>query len=422
MRETIILNTGETLNGLTIGNEEFTTLILVKGDNVVINDIFVYSPLKDFDYIIKVEGKNCIIKNCRFQDIAVNGVCIYVVHDGINSSCCLIESCLFMNRLLNDKNDNNEAIVIGESLTSLMNHGHNLIIGNRLEGYDGCINGISIKCGSNIIANNEIVNSAATICLRHGKFNTVAYNFFDGKNKPNSGGIRIIDTHHIIKGNVIINSRGDGLKSAISLMCGSGIYKYKLDEYGYIKKTTITDNIITNCNNALALGMSLKKVKNMPKLVYLDNNIIQDCVNIYSKHKDNLGAKTVVGKNIIDKKADYSSQVKILKSRKYLDLFTEIMDIKSKTFDEIQNEEKEEKKENVTDEHQNEKKIYSDVTLPAGFSDKVINELANKISRLIMNRMFIAHKMTTIKKIQNNMKENVQQFNNLIAELKSYTK
>lgn len=91
----IILKDNEIFSNKILGHKEFDQMIIVEGNNVIIEDILIYSPLENFSIMICVEGNNCLIRNCRFQEITKDGTVIYI--DGRN---CVIRD----NFLIHDLN------------------------------------------------------------------------------------------------------------------------------------------------------------------------------------------------------------------------------------------------------------------------------------------------------------------------------
>ena len=387
--ETIILKDNEVLKDQVYGNEEFDCLIKVVGDDVLIENLLIYSPKKDFHRIIQVSGKRCIIKNCRIQDISVKGCCIVVEHQE-EPDYCIIQDCLFMNG--KDMNSNgNEAIRVGESKTSLKGLGKNIIINNRFEDWNREIEIISVKNCENIIVNNEVINCAGTITLRHGTDNLIAYNFIDGKMKKDSGGIRVCDSRHIIINNMIQNIQGDGLRTGISLMCG--VKNSPLNRYRKIEGCLIKNNTFFNCNNALSLGMKKKEASIKPKNVVLEMNIFDRCKNQHSLHKNNIGAELKDYLNIGDREGK--------KKLKY-DTIRHLFNLKS--FDELKNDIIEYKEE-IEEEEENEEPIKEE-----NINDDLLNQLTKRL-KLVMYE-------NRIRKIQESMEKNLIEFRKLMKELK----
>jgi hypothetical protein len=401
--ETIVLKDNEILKDEIYSNLEFDTLIKVEGDNVLIENIIVNAPKKDFHRIIRVCGKNCHIKNCRFSDISVNGPVIVVEHRDETPDNCIIEGCLFYGGLKTDKDNGLEGIRLGESKTSLMGEGGNIIYNNRFEKWDREIEAISVKNSGNLIINNEMVNCASTFTLRHGKDNMVAYNFIDGKDKKESGGIRVCDDNHTIIGNVLFNINGDGLRCAISLMCG--VKDSPLNRYLPIHRCFLIYNTLFNCKNGIALGMKKKEAIIKPNEVYIQSNNFISCKNNVSLNKDNIGCeKTIQGLNYEDKneveKFKYPNKPEEFKVDDIIGTKKAIVDYTNKQMILRKKEmEKLEKLETITEEP--EKK----------YDEEMINKIVNKIN--------ISMRMKQIEDIQKKMEENLLEHKKLIDEIRN---
>ena len=381
--ETIILKDGDILKDKTFGNCEFDLLIDVQGDNVVIDNLLVYSPKKDFHRVIRVKGKNCKITNCRFSDFSVNGPIIVVEHKE-EPDCCLIQECLFMSRRKTKSNNGLEAIRLGESKTCLSN-GNNIIYNCRFEDYDGEIECISVKNNNNLIINNELINSASTITLRHTNNSIVGYNIIDGKLKKDSGGIRVCGDNNFVLGNVIQNIKGSGLRSAVSLMCGVKNYPNNLNRYEPIKICNINDNVFFSCANVYALGMLKKEADIRPLKVILNGNLNDRCRNKHSIVKDNVNCLAAIENEI--KKYPYDTIPHKFNIKSFEELYNEVLNYKKEIKEEVKEEVKEEK---------------CDV---------------NTITKLV-KRLNLTSKMKQMKEIQQNLTNNMSEFRELMKELK----
>lgn len=339
MFETIVLKDNEVLEDKEFGSLEFDVLIHVVGDNCVIHNLLVYSPKKDFSRIIKVSGKNCVIKNCRFSSIAVNGPIIVVEHQDEPDNCLIMNNWFYQGQSTKS-NNGLEAIRLGESSTC-RSSGHNIIYNNRFENWDREIEIVSVKNNDNIILNNEVVNCAGTLTLRHTNNSLVAYNTIDGKNKKDSGGVRVCGDGNVVIGNIIQNTRGSGLRSCVNLMCGVKDYEHHLNRYEPITNCFIGFNTFINCLNVYALGMLKKEADIKPKKVNLHWNLIDRCRNIHTTVKDNVGAVVVTENEV--KKHPYNTNVHHFELASYNELYQNIMEFRYEGDDSnVEEEEKEE--------------------------------------------------------------------------------
>ena len=413
--KTIVLKDNDVLENKDYHNLEFDVLIHVKGDNVVIDNIFVLSPTKDFSRVIKVSGKNCIIKNCRFQDFAVNGPIIVVEHNEEPNNC-IIQDNLFYGGLKTKENNGLECIRLGESKTSLSGEGRNIIYRNRFENMDREIEVISVKNSNNLIVNNEMVNCEGTFTLRHGKNNMVAYNMIDGKVKKQSGGIRVVDDNHSVIGNVLQNIQGDGLRCAISLMCG--VPDSPLNRYLPIENCYLIKNVLFNCVNGIAFGMSKQEATIKPKNVYLQGTILDKCKYSFTQHKDHLGAEKILQAG---NQEDVSGEKRLKYNQKpeEFDLDTlENMKIKIvehtnaeiKRLMPIVEETKEEVKEDLV--------ITDDEELPVPITEPRMVDIDVFMDKLT-KKLKIISQMKRFEKLKEDMDKNLLEHKKLMEEMKN---
>ena len=306
MEYPIVLRTDDIYDGFVnkgvFVKEEFDILFDIQGDNVILRNVNIAHPLKDFNRVIRVNGKNCKIDNCSFTDFDVNGPIIVLERkERLEMADKLtITNCLFMNGRKTEKTNGNEAIRLGWSGSSLSFRGMNIIHNNRFENYDREIEVISVKCNDNILVNNEFINCAGTLTLRHGNDSIVAFNKFDGKMKNNSGGIRVSGESHMIVNNVLQNIKGNGTtRCGISLNCG--VENSPLNKYKQIKNCLIVENRFVNCNDVFAIGVEKKEANLKPRELTINNNYFNKCKNIKSKNKDVIGGDNV---SFFDNKID----------------------------------------------------------------------------------------------------------------------
>ena len=290
--ETIILRDNEVLDGTIL--ESFKNpevLIKVEGDNVRIVDCRFFHPRNDFEALIRVDGKNCIIDNCVFAEFDVNGCCIVLSRkERLDTPDNLVvKNCLFMNGRDTKKNGA-EAIRLGWSGSSLTGVSHSIIRDNRFENWSREIEIISVKSSYNIVFNNEFMGCQGTITLRHGRNNLVAHNIIDGKGKKKTGGIRVIDTGHSILHNILKDINGDNRnRTGVSLINGKELTR--INGYYAINSCLVTENMFINCNTAIALGYAIKKNKMLPNDVIIDGNTFDHCEEIFSSNKECLGLR-----------------------------------------------------------------------------------------------------------------------------------
>ena len=125
-----------------------------------------------------------------------------------------------------------------------------IVENNLFDRMDGEIEIISNKSADNVYRYNTFRDSAGTLTLRHGKAALVEGNFFLGEGRDRSGGIRVVDSDHIIINNYIadIDDRAD---AAISL--AAGILNTPASGYQIVRNVQILNNTIVDVNGAAVI-------------------------------------------------------------------------------------------------------------------------------------------------------------------------
>ena len=115
------------------------------------------------------------------------------------------------------KRNGGETIRVGYSHQSMTNSG-TLVEHNLFERCDGEIEIISNKSCENTYRANTFLECAGMLTLRHGNRCVVDGNFFIGRHKRGSGGIRVIGEDHLIANNYIegVENGGFWITSGIS--------------------------------------------------------------------------------------------------------------------------------------------------------------------------------------------------------------
>lgn len=164
-----------------------------------------------------------------------------------------------------------ETIRIGTS-TNSKKSSKTLVERNVFEGCDGEIEIISNKSGDNIFRDNLFVGSKGALTLRHGDNALVERNVFLGNGVSNTGGIRVINSGHIIRNNLMIGLLGDGYRGSIVLM--NGVPNSPLNRYEQVKNVDIQNNTIIN-SGPISFGEGKDDEKSLaPKNVNFANNLV----------------------------------------------------------------------------------------------------------------------------------------------------
>lgn len=112
-----------------------------------------------------------------------------------------------------------ETIRIGVSTFCLF-PSRTVIERNWFERCSGEVEIVSVKASDNIVRGNVFVECEGVVALRHGDRNLVEGNFFLGNNRPHTGGIRVVNEGHIIRGNHLQDLRGERFFGTLAVMNG----------------------------------------------------------------------------------------------------------------------------------------------------------------------------------------------------------
>ena len=198
---------------------------------------------------VNLYGQDNRVDHCRLQGQDHSGVTLVVVlNDNGQAARHLIDFNAFLDRPVGDGNGF-EGIRIGTSSRATIS-AQCVVENNLFDRMDGEIEIISNKSADNIYRYNTFRNSAGTLTLRHGKAATVEGNFFLGEGRDRSGGIRVVDSDHVIINNYIadIDDRAD---AAISL--AAGIINTPASGYQIVSNVQILNNTIVDVNGAAVI-------------------------------------------------------------------------------------------------------------------------------------------------------------------------
>jgi poly(beta-D-mannuronate) lyase len=153
---------------------------------------------------------------------------------------------------------------------------HVTVENNLFEEVDGELEIISNKSNDNIYQHNTFLRSSGTLTLRQGKRCIVDGNFFIGKNKKGTSGIRVVGEDHFIINNYIEGTRGRS-GGTISLAAGTEKFNHKKHTaYPQVRNIIIAFNTLVN-NSGPAIELSdkfnAKKRKWLPENIDIANNI-----------------------------------------------------------------------------------------------------------------------------------------------------
>lgn len=139
-----------------------------------------------------------------------------------------------------------ETMRIGTSLQSYETSA-TTVCDNFFDRCSGEVEVISIKSCDNIVRGNYLWECEGVVALRHGKRNLVENNTFVGNGKRNTGGVRVIDSDHVIRNNIFVSLAGQRFFSALGVM--NAVPNSLPNRYVQVSDITITDNVYVDCTN-----------------------------------------------------------------------------------------------------------------------------------------------------------------------------
>lgn len=192
-----------------------------------------------------------------------------------------------------------ETIRIGWSEMS-MSSGFTTVEYNLFENCDGDPEIISVKTCDNLIRYNTFNSCQGTLCLRHGNRSTVEGNYFFGRNKSGTGGIRVYGGYHKIFNNYFEGLTGIIWDAALTLTNGdadSSSTSYS-KHFRPVNNTIAYNSFVNNLHN-IEIGYtnngSYTKAPSNNKIV---NNIVEgssyELIKIYTQPLNMLWASNIM--------------------------------------------------------------------------------------------------------------------------------
>jgi poly(beta-D-mannuronate) lyase len=166
-----------------------------------------------------------------------------------------------------------ETLRVGDSKMSQHNS-RTLVEFNYFEDCSGESEFISNKSCENVYRHNTFVECQGALVLRHGNRCQVEANWFLGRDKPGTGGVRIIGEDHRIVNNYFDSLAGTDFESALPLV--NGIPNSKLNEYFRVKRATVAFNTFVNCRQNITFGVGVGRRNRVepPEDCLFANNLI----------------------------------------------------------------------------------------------------------------------------------------------------
>ncbi len=221
---------------------------------------------------VSLYGQNNRVDHCRFVGQNHSGVTVVAWLDG-SEARHRIDHNHFLDRPPGDGNGF-ETLRLGTSEFHDTN-AHIVVEHNLFERIDGEMEIISNKCNDNVFRYNTFSESQGTLTLRHGHRATVDGNFFLGRGKDRTGGVRVIGEDHVVTNNYFagLDDRADG---AISLT--AAIENTPANGYQHVKNALIAHNTIVDVRGAaitLDWGYGERNRTLLPQGVKIIGNLIQ---------------------------------------------------------------------------------------------------------------------------------------------------
>ena len=165
-----------------------------------------------------------------------------------------------------------ETIRIGTSSRS-MQDSYTVVEHNLFERTNGEHEIISNKSGHNTYRHNTFLEAQGALTLRHGNHATIRENWFLGRGKPGTGGVRVIGEDHLVTHNYFSELEGDSSRASLSVM--NGIPNSPLNRYFQVKRPIITHNTFVGTRVSILFGLGADGEKTLlPEDVLFGHNVI----------------------------------------------------------------------------------------------------------------------------------------------------
>ncbi|MEM6334637.1 MAG: polysaccharide lyase 6 family protein [Planctomycetota bacterium] len=190
---------------------------------------------------VSIYGTNNRVDHCRFEGQNHSGVTLVTWLDGSRTDH-RIDANHFLNRPEGNGNGF-ETIRLGTSAWGNTN-AHVLIENNLFQETDGEMEIISNKSNDNTFRHNTFDRCAGTLTLRHGHRATVDGNYFLGRGKDRTGGVRVIGEDHAVTNNYFsgLDDRAGGVVSITAAIENTPANGYQEVRNALVAHNTFIDN------------------------------------------------------------------------------------------------------------------------------------------------------------------------------------
>ncbi len=146
---------------------------------------------------------------------------------------------------------------------------------NLFDRCDGEVEVISVKSSDNVVKGNTFLECEGVVALRHGKRNRVEGNLFLGNGRRNTGGVRVVDSGHIIERNTFDGLAGGRFFSALALM--NSVPNSLPNRYVRVSDATVSDNTFANCSNIeFGTGRDMERTEAPAACSFTGNRVYTD--------------------------------------------------------------------------------------------------------------------------------------------------
>jgi len=194
-----------------------------------------------------------------------------------------------------------ETLRIGTSHYSLTDS-KTIVQNNYFDRCDGEHEIISNKSGRNVYKNNVFDQCRGTLTMRHGQHTLVENNYFLGRRKANTGGIRVINEYQTVTNNYMSGLTGYRFRGALVIM--NGVPNSPINRYNQVVDSKVEGNIMIDCDHVQLCAGSDDERSAVPVGTTFSNNIFLSKTNSepFTVYDDISGIQ--FSQNLINKEAE----------------------------------------------------------------------------------------------------------------------
>ena len=217
-------------------------------------------------------GHNNSIEHCHFSGKNSKGALITVelAYLAENGSADHVISDNYFGDVAPQAGTDNETIRIGSS-EDQNKRAHCIVRRNYFVRCNGENEIISSKSSYNVFERNTFRQCDGALVLRHGHHAKVEGNFFFGDGARDAGGIRVVDSHHVIFNNYLQDLTGTTWNAAFSILGGKEPSGGTDNGYQAVDGITVAHNSIVNCSKSIFLN---KAKGSRPPTGLVVNNLV----------------------------------------------------------------------------------------------------------------------------------------------------